>query len=204
MDMRTFLRTRKKSPSYRSCSWQSFMIRLPNRCERDDTFPALQERGTSLLQRQFQDKWGYWGWGLRLCHEAGAQVQFRIIRHHIPGRSIFYQGTQSGESKCMGNGNTRERSLMNTKCKTCDIRIWEKTFISLYILHQLRYTCPIALPACQNPQHWSLLAAVSATSAPPFHPLHQKNVCHPVVNRFTSQTLPTINRKHFFMHIFPC
>jgi hypothetical protein len=29
----------------------------------------------------------------------------------------------------------------------------------------------------------------------------QRNVCHPVVNRFTRQTLPTINRKHFFMNI---
>jgi hypothetical protein len=32
-----------------------------------------------------------------------------------------------------------------------------------------------------------------------FH--HQRNVCHPAVNRFTRQTLPTVNRKHFFMNI---
>jgi hypothetical protein len=57
--------------------------------------------------------------------------------------------------------------------------------------------CPIALPVRQNSQHRSLLTVVSATSAPPFQPLrHQRNICHTVVNRFTWQTLPTVNRKH--------
>jgi hypothetical protein len=51
---------------------------------------------------------------------------------------------------------------------------------------------------CRNPQHRSLLAVVSATSAPPFQPLrHQRNAYHPVGNRFTRQTLYTVNRKHF-------
>jgi hypothetical protein len=45
----------------------------------------------------------------------------------------------------------------------------------------------------RNPQHRSLLNVVSATSAPSFQPLrHQRNVCHPVVKRFTRQTLPTV------------
>jgi hypothetical protein len=49
----------------------------------------------------------------------------------------------------------------------------------------------------------AFLTAVSATSAPPFqHLRHQRNVWRPVVNRFTGQTLPTVNRKHFFMNIF--
>jgi hypothetical protein len=78
----------------------------------------------------------------------------------------------------------------------------KKTFISRHVLHQHYYTCPIALPVLRNPQHRSLLTVVSATSAPPFQPLrHQRNVCHPVVNRFTRQTLPTINMKHFLMNI---
>jgi hypothetical protein len=35
-----------------------------------------------------------------------------------------------------------------------------------------------------------------------FKPLsHQRNVCHPVVDRFTRQSLPTLNRKYFFKHI---
>jgi hypothetical protein len=43
---------------------------------------------------------------------------------------------------------------------------------------------------------------VLVTSMPQFQPLHhQRNVCHPVVNIFTWQTFPTINRKHFFMNI---
>jgi hypothetical protein len=78
----------------------------------------------------------------------------------------------------------------------------EKTFISRHILHQHWYTCPIALPLRRNSQHRNLLTFVSATSAPPFQPLrHQQNVCHPVMNRFTRTTLPTVNRKHFFMYI---
>jgi hypothetical protein len=80
----------------------------------------------------------------------------------------------------------------------------EKTFISQHVIHQHWYTCPIALPLRRNPQHRSLLTVVSATSAPPFQPLRrQRNVCHPAVNCFTRETLPTIIRKHFFMSI-PC
>jgi hypothetical protein len=40
-------------------------------------------------------------------------------------------------------------------------------------------------------------------SAPPFQLLHQRNICHPVVKRLMRQTLPTVNRNHFFMKI-PC
>jgi hypothetical protein len=54
----------------------------------------------------------------------------------------------------------------------------------------------------RNQHHRILLTLVSATSAPPFQPLrHQGNVCHPVVNRFTRQTLPAVNRKHFFIDV---
>jgi hypothetical protein len=62
-----------------------------------------------------------------------------------------------------------------------------KTFISQRILHQHWYTCPVAFSVRRNPQHRSLLTVVSATSA--------------VVYRFTWQTLPTVNRKHFCMNI---
>jgi hypothetical protein len=90
---------------------------------------------------------------------------------------------------------------MDIKSKTCDIRTW-KIFISRHILHQHWYTSPIALPVRRIPQHRSLLTFVSATSAPPFQPLrHLRNVCHQAVNGFTRQTLPTVNREHFFMNI---
>jgi hypothetical protein len=79
----------------------------------------------------------------------------------------------------------------------------KKKLISPHNLHKHWYTCPIALPVHRNSQHRSLLTVVSATSTPPFQPLrHQRNVFHPVVNRFTRQTLLTVNRKHFFMNGF--
>jgi hypothetical protein len=46
------------------------------------------------------------------------------------------------------------------------------------------------------------LAVVSATSGSPFRFLRlQWNVCHPILNRFTRQTLPTIKRECFFTDI---
>jgi hypothetical protein len=64
------------------------------------------------------------------------------------------------------------------------------------------YTCTVALPVRRNPQHRRLLIVVPAPSALPFQPLRQqRNVCHPVVTCFTLRTLPTVNRKHFFMNI---
>jgi hypothetical protein len=57
----------------------------------------------------------------------------------------------------------------------------------------------MALPVRRNPQHKSLLTVLSATSATPFKPLrNQGNVFHPVVNRFTQETLPNVSTKHFF------
>jgi hypothetical protein len=79
----------------------------------------------------------------------------------------------------------------------------EKNIYFRHILHQHWYTCPIALPVRRNPQHRSLLSVISATSVPPFQRLrHQKNICQPVLSRFTRQTLPTVNRKNFFINIF--
>jgi hypothetical protein len=78
-----------------------------------------------------------------------------------------------------------------------------RKFISQHILHQHWYICPIALPVRRNPQHRSLLTLVSATSTTPFQLLcHWWNSWQPVVNSFTRQTLPTVQRKHFFMNIF--
>jgi hypothetical protein len=91
---------------------------------------------------------------------------------------------------------------MNIKRKTCDIRSWKKNIYFSTYPPPKRYTYPITLPVLRNPQHRSLLTVVSATSAPPFVPLrHRRNVCHRVMDRFTRQTLPTANKKHFFMNI---
>jgi hypothetical protein len=77
------------------------------------------------------------------------------------------------------------------------LKLGKTLFISRHTLHQHWYTCPIALPALRNPQHRSLLAVVSATSAPPFRILLQWNFCHPAVNRFTWQTLPNWKQETF-------
>jgi hypothetical protein len=78
-----------------------------------------------------------------------------------------------------------------------------KIFISRYIL-QHWYTCPVALPVRRNPQHRSLLTVVSH-----FHnwpgiiydfQTSLRDFVNPVVKRFTQQTLPTVNRKYFFMN----
>jgi hypothetical protein len=80
-------------------------------------------------------------------------------------------------------------------------KLEKKTFISRHILHQHWYTCPIALTVCRNHQHRSLLTLVSDSSASPFQPpVHQWNILHQLVNRFTQQTLLTVKRKHFFLN----
>jgi hypothetical protein len=102
----------------------------------------------------------------------------------------------------MYEGESVNSPQMDIKRETCDIPTWGKTFISRHILHQHWYTCPIAVTVRRNPQHRSLLTVIPATSAPPFQPLpRQRNFCRPVVNPFTWQTLPTINKKHFSMNI---
>jgi hypothetical protein len=68
-----------------------------------------------------------------------------------------------------------------------------KAFIPRHILHEQRYTCPIALQVSRNPQHRSLLTVFITAFAPPFQPLfNQRNVCHAFVNRFTRRKLPTV------------
>jgi hypothetical protein len=44
------------------------------------------------------------------------------------------------------------------------IRTWKKKHVFWPTFHQHWYTWPIALPVRRNPQHWSLLTVVSATS----------------------------------------
>jgi hypothetical protein len=112
---------------------------------------------------------------------------------------------QSSQTSRSYEGESVNRSQIHIKRKTCDIRT-KKKFISGHIFHQHWYTCPIALPVRRNPQHRSLSTVVSATSAPPFHHLRLSNVFEiefrdPVINRFTRQTFPIVNREHFFFSI---
>jgi hypothetical protein len=93
---------------------------------------------------------------------------------------------------------------MDIQRKTCYSNL-ERTFISRHILYQHWYTCPIALLVRRNPQHRSLLTVLSH-----FRNLSRiicdfrmslREFLDPSVNRFTRQTLPNANRKHFFMNI---
>jgi hypothetical protein len=86
-------------------------------------------------------------------------------------------------------------SQMDIKHKLYYILTWVKHLfldISSTNTHTLR----------RYPQCKILLTLISAISSPSFQALHhQRNICHPVVNCITRQTLPTVNRQHFFMNI---
>jgi hypothetical protein len=93
---------------------------------------------------------------------------------------------------------------MDIKHKTCDIQT-KKTVISQRILPGCWYTYTIAIPMYQNPQHKNL----RLLSQPHPHLIFiicdfwrsMREFLNPVVNRFIQQTLPTTNRKHFFVNI---
>jgi hypothetical protein len=96
-----------------------------------------------------------------------------------------------------GDGEPVSRSLKHVIFEPGK-KIYFLTYPPLTLIHvSHRFT-----RASKHPQQRSLLTVVSATSASLYQPLrHQRNVCHPVMNRFTRQTLPTISRKHFIMII---
>jgi hypothetical protein len=99
-------------------------------------------------------------------------------------------------------GESVNRTQMDIKCITCDIRTWEKSFISRHILHQHWYTCPIALPVRRNPQNKSFLyCCLSHFCTSVSNSSSSVKRLHLVVNRFTRQTLPIVNRKYFCMNI---
>jgi hypothetical protein len=113
---------------------------------------------------------------------------------------VVYTSTGQRSAQCIGmifsyifrekrtyKGEPVCGSQIDIKSKTCDI---------------LTYTCLITPPLRRNPQHRRLLTVVSETFPSPFRPLrHQRNLCHPAVNRFKRQTLPTVNSTNFFVNI---
>jgi hypothetical protein len=90
---------------------------------------------------------------------------------------------------CLYVGESENRSQMDIKRKTRDIRTWKK-----HLFLDISCTYPIALPVHRNPQHRSLLTVVSATSQSPFHHLRLRTslreFLEPVVKSFMPQTLP--------------
>jgi hypothetical protein len=82
----------------------------------------------------------------------------------------------------------------------CYSNLEEETHLFLNISSTNNDT--LALSVRRNPQHTSLLTVVSPTSAPPCQSLPSSaKRLSPSWNRFTRQTLPTVNRKYFFVNI---
>jgi hypothetical protein len=100
---------------------------------------------------------------------------------------------------CIYEGESVNRSQMDIKRKTYDIRKWKELFLDISSTN-----IDTLVPSLYQPveNHSIEVLVVSATSATPLQPLrHQRKVCHSVVNRFTRQTLPTVKRKYFFLNM---
>jgi hypothetical protein len=89
---------------------------------------------------------------------------------------------------------------MDIKRKTCGIRTWKKKHLFLDISSTNTDTIIVALPVRRNPQHGSLfdycLSHFRTTVSTFFSSARR---LPPRRDRFTRQTLSTVNRKHFFM-----
>jgi hypothetical protein len=102
-------------------------------------------------------------------------------------------------------GESVNRSQMDIKHKTCDIRSWKK-----HLLLDIRSTNYIPLshsftgvskPTARKSfdcclSHFRIFISSSATFRTSL-----REFLDPDANRFTRKTLPTVNRKHFFMSI---
>jgi hypothetical protein len=99
-------------------------------------------------------------------------------------------------------GEPVNRSQTDIKRKTCDIRPWGGgIYFSAYppptLIHLSHRFTSASQPTAQKPsdcclRHLRISVSTSSSSAKRFPPKW---------NRFTRQTLPTINMKHFFMNI---
>jgi hypothetical protein len=93
------------------------------------------------------------------------------------------------------------RSQMDIKHKTCDIRTWKQRHLFLDISPPTLIHLSHLFTSAWNPQHRSLLNVVSATPAPPFQPLrHQRNVCH--VSRPTYEPFFATDTSHHTQETF--
>jgi hypothetical protein len=71
------------------------------------------------------------------------------------------------------------RSQMDIKRRTCDIRTWKTPLFLDISSNNIDTLFLVSLSLRRNPQHKSISTAVSATTAPPFQPRrHQWNLCN--------------------------
>jgi hypothetical protein len=104
--------------------------------------------------------------------------------------SCLVSATLRKESPVKYEGESVNRSQMDTKRKNIWYSNPGKTFSSQHVIHQHWYMCPIVLPVRRNSQHTSLFTVVSATSAPPFQPLRHRET-------FYIQLWTALRDKHF-------
>jgi hypothetical protein len=119
----------------------------------------------------------------------------RILRVSLTTHSTKYEG------------ESVNRSQVDIKRKTWYSNL-AKTLTSWHILHQHWYACPITLPlvkTCSIEVSSSTLCAVASVAISTGQPgettcnfqTSLREFLHPVVNCFTWQIFPTVNRKHF-------
>jgi hypothetical protein len=128
---------------------------------------------------------------------------FKIVTNEATNTSILsYQCVASWFQKCWRiksvfqtkyEWDSVNRSQIDIKRKTCVFRTRNKTCISRHILHQHRYTCPIAWPVRRKPQNTSILTVVSAISAP--GRASSENFERPPKN-FSTQSWAALRDKH--------
>jgi hypothetical protein len=98
-------------------------------------------------------------------------------------------------------------SQTDMKRKACDIRTWEKRlFPGIYstnidtLIHW--YTWPIALPVRRNSAAWKTFdCCLSHLQTSISNSLSSAKRFHPVVKRFTRQTLSNVKRTHFIINV---
>jgi hypothetical protein len=125
-------------------------------------------------------------------------VNYQTVWHHISEDCTLFTHTHVHTYE----GESVNKSQMDIKCKTCDIRTCKKHLFLDTSITNIDTLAPLLYQCVETRSIEVFLTVVSDTSAPLFQPRrHQRNICHRVVNRFTWQTLPTLNRKHFLRNI---
>jgi hypothetical protein len=102
-------------------------------------------------------------------------------------------------------GKSVNKSKIDIKPKTCDIRTWKKLFISRHILTNIDTFVPWLYQCFETRSievFWLLSQALSHLRFNHFV-LNEifVTLLGPVVDRFTRQTFPTVNRKHMSLWI---
>jgi hypothetical protein len=92
----------------------------------------------------------------------------------------------------------RVSKYVTDRYKTCDIRTWKKELF-LDVSSTKNGTLVPSLYQCVETHNTEAFWLLSQPLPP--HPFQPATLLDPIVNRFTRQTLSTLNRKYFFMNV---